>query len=434
MAPTALPRLQSATGRWIVLATVLGSAVASLDATVVNVALPEIGRALDSDVAGLQWILSGYTLTLASFILLGGALGDRLGRRRVFVWGTVGFAVTSLICGLANNVETLILARIAQGVAAALLTPGSLALIAASIDDRDQGAAIGLWSGLGGVAGAVGPLVGGWLIEVASWRAVFLINLPVAAAVVWVSARHVPESRDPDAPARLDLPGARGGRTWPGRVDVRSDYTRPGRGGGGRGAARPVRGDRDPQRPPPGAAVAVRLARLHRGEPRHARGLRGPRRRVLPLVAAVADRLGLPASHSRRRDHPDHAADARAVVAGRQMGPEARAPDSDDHRPAAGRRGCRDDDPNRRRRRLPHRRPARRRRVRPRPVRIGRPAHRCRPRVGAHRRVRCRVGREQRRRPHRAVARGRGTARASRGSARPASTTPLRSTPGSVSR
>ncbi len=179
-----------------------------LDATVVNIALPMIGEDLDADVAGLQWTLSGYTLTLASFILLGGALGDRLGRRKVFVWGTIGFAVTSVLCGLAVNIEMLILARIGQGVAGAMLTPGSLALISASIDPEDRGAAIGMWSGLGGVAGAIGPLLGGWLVEIASWRSVFLINVPLAAAVVWVSMKHVPESKDPNAPAELDLVGA----------------------------------------------------------------------------------------------------------------------------------------------------------------------------------------------------------------------------------
>ncbi|MFH5211311.1 MFS transporter [Antrihabitans sp. NCIMB 15449] len=203
-----LPRLKSPSGRWIVLATVLGSSVAMLDGTVVNIALPRIGDALDADVAGLQWTLSGYTLTLASFILLGGALGDRLGRRKVFVWGTIGFAVASVLCGLAWNIEVLIAARVLQGIAGAMLTPGSLALISASIDPRDRGAAIGLWSGLGGVAGAIGPLLGGWLVEVASWRAVFLINVPLAVAVVLVSLRHVPESKDPNPPLRLDVLGA----------------------------------------------------------------------------------------------------------------------------------------------------------------------------------------------------------------------------------
>ncbi|MBY8858871.1 MFS transporter [Nocardia sp. CA2R105] len=208
MSAAELPRLRSRTGRWIVVATVLASAVASLDATVVNIALPRIGDALHTGVAGLQWTLSGYTLTLASFILLGGSLGDRLGRRKVLVWGTVGFAAASVLCGAAVNIEMLVAARIVQGVAGALLTPGSLALISSSIDERDQGAAIGLWSGFGGIASAAGPFLGGWLIEVASWRSIFLINVPLAAIVVAVALRHVPESRDPGAARRADVPGA----------------------------------------------------------------------------------------------------------------------------------------------------------------------------------------------------------------------------------
>ncbi|WP_433523682.1 MFS transporter [Nocardia pseudovaccinii] len=203
-----LPRLGSATGRWILLATILGSSVASLDATVVNIALPRIGESLDTDVAGLQWTLNGYTLTLASFILLGGSLGDRLGRRKVFVWGVIGFALASVLCGAAVNIEMLVVARILQGVAGAMLTPGSLALISSSIDQRDQGAAIGLWSGFGGVAGALGPFLGGWLIELAGWQSIFFINVPLAVVVVLVTLRHVPESHDPNASARQDVPGA----------------------------------------------------------------------------------------------------------------------------------------------------------------------------------------------------------------------------------
>ncbi|RJO76954.1 DHA2 family efflux MFS transporter permease subunit [Nocardia panacis] len=203
-----LPRLRSATGRWILLATILGSAVAMLDATVVNIALPRIGAQLRTDVAGLQWTLNGYTLTLASFILLGGSLGDRLGRRKVFVWGTIGFALASVLCGAAVNIEMLVVARILQGIAGAMLTPGSLALISSSIDQRDQGSAIGLWSGFGGVAGALGPFLGGWLIDLAGWRSIFLLNVPLAVVVVLVTLRHVPESRDPNSTGRLDIPGA----------------------------------------------------------------------------------------------------------------------------------------------------------------------------------------------------------------------------------
>jgi EmrB/QacA subfamily drug resistance transporter len=175
---------------------------------VVNVALPRIGEDLDADLGGLQWTLNGYTLTLAAFILLGGSLADRLGRRRVFILGTVWFAGASALCGLAPNLEVLIGARALQGVGGALLTPGSLAIIMASFTPEDRGRAIGAWSGLGGIAGAAGPFAGGWLVEAASWRWVFLVNLPLAVVVVLVAARHVPESIDPTATGRLDVTGA----------------------------------------------------------------------------------------------------------------------------------------------------------------------------------------------------------------------------------
>jgi EmrB/QacA subfamily drug resistance transporter len=194
-------------GRWVILATVLGSGLAFLDATVVNVALPRIGEDLDADLGGLQWTLNGYTLTLAAFILLGGSLGDRFGRRRVFVLGTIWFALASALCGLAPNVEMLVAARLLQGVGGALLTPGSLAIISASFSAEDRSRAIGAWSGLGGIAGAAGPFIGGWLVDTWTWRLVFLVNLPLAAVVVWVAARHVPESVDPTASSRFDLPG-----------------------------------------------------------------------------------------------------------------------------------------------------------------------------------------------------------------------------------
>ena len=201
-------RMRSAAGRWLLVATILGSSIAMLDATVVNVALPRLGADLDADVGGLQWTLNGYTLALASLILLGGALGDRWGRRRVFVIGIGWFAVASALCGLAPNVEVLVVARVLQGVGGALLTPGSLALIAASIDERDRGRAIGAWSGIAGVAAAIGPILGGWLVDAVSWRAIFWINVPIAAVVVYIAMRYVPESRDESTSRRrLDLPG-----------------------------------------------------------------------------------------------------------------------------------------------------------------------------------------------------------------------------------
>lgn len=201
-------RLDSAAGRWVLTASILGSALAGIDATVVNVALPAVGESFDASFTALQWVVTSYALTLAAFILLGGVLGDRFGRRRVFVVGVVWFAVASLLCGLAPTVELLVAARALQGVGGALLTPGSLALLQATFAGEDRGRAIGAWSGLGGVATAAGPFLGGWLVDVASWRWVFLINLPLAAAVVWLSGRHVPESRDPSATGRVDIAGA----------------------------------------------------------------------------------------------------------------------------------------------------------------------------------------------------------------------------------
>jgi EmrB/QacA subfamily drug resistance transporter len=201
-------RYASAQGRWVLLATVLGSSVVMLDGTVVNVALPSIGRDLHAGIDGLQWTISGYLLTLSALILLGGALGDRFGRRRVFVIGAIWFAAASLLCGLAPNLPLLVAARVLQGVGGALLTPGSLAILQASFADDDRAQAIGAWSGLGGIAVAIGPFLGGYLVQAVSWRLIFLLNLPLAAAVVYVAARHVPESSDIEGAREIDVPGA----------------------------------------------------------------------------------------------------------------------------------------------------------------------------------------------------------------------------------
>ncbi len=194
--------------RWILLATVLGSGMAFLDATVVNVALPTVGTQLDASVAGLQWILNGYTLTLASLILLGGSLGDRFGRRQVFLIGVVWFAAASLLCGVAPTARALVAARALQGVGGALLTPGSLAILQASFAPGDRARAVGAWSGLSGISAAVGPFVGGLLVGVGSWRLIFLINVPLAVAVVAVAVRHIPETRDPKSVGDIDVAGA----------------------------------------------------------------------------------------------------------------------------------------------------------------------------------------------------------------------------------
>jgi EmrB/QacA subfamily drug resistance transporter len=198
----------TAAGNWVILAAILGSGIAFLDSTVVNVALPAIDGDLDTGLSGLQWTVDAYLLTLSALLLLGGALGDEYGRKRMFVAGLIGFTVASLLCGLAPNVGMLIGARALQGVGAALLVPGSLALISASFREEDRGAAIGAWSGLTGVSTAIGPFLGGWLVDAVSWRLVFLINLPLAVPAVWVALRHVPESRDPDAGTRPDYLGS----------------------------------------------------------------------------------------------------------------------------------------------------------------------------------------------------------------------------------
>jgi EmrB/QacA subfamily drug resistance transporter len=199
--------LHSTAGRVGLTATITASAMTMLDATIVNVALPRIGSDLDVDVSGLQWVVMGYLLTLASLILLGGALGDRFGRRRVFMVGTVWFAAASLLCGVAPNVEVLVAARMLQGVGGALLTPGSLALIQAGFREEDRAPAVGAWSGLGGIAGALGPFLGGWLVDGPGWRWGFLINVPLAAGVL-VFGRAIPESRDEHAVKGFDISGA----------------------------------------------------------------------------------------------------------------------------------------------------------------------------------------------------------------------------------
>ncbi len=201
-------RYRSSAGRWVLLVTVLGSGLVALDATVVNVALPAIGQDFGAGLMGLQWIVNAYALTLAGLLLLGGSLGDRYGRRRLFVFGILWFAVASLICAIAPNTPSLIVARALQGVGAALLTPGSLAIIETTFHPEDRSAAIGAWSGLGGVMIAIGPVVGGYLTTAMSWRWIFFINLPFAALAAWAAMQHLPESRQETAAGRLDYVGA----------------------------------------------------------------------------------------------------------------------------------------------------------------------------------------------------------------------------------
>src|SRR5712692_903300 len=186
-------------GRWILAATILGSSMAFIDGTVVNVALPALQASLHATVVGVQWVVESYGLFLGALILVGGSLGDLFGRRRMFLVGVGIFAAASIACGLASNIQELVSARSVQGVGAAFLVPGSLSIISACFDEQTRGKAIGTWSGFTAITTAVGPVLGGWLIEHASWRWAFFINVPLAAAVITISLRHIPESRNATA-------------------------------------------------------------------------------------------------------------------------------------------------------------------------------------------------------------------------------------------
>lgn len=290
-------RMGTAPARWVLLATVLGSSLVMLDATVVNVALPRLGAELDAGFDGLQWVVNAYTLTLAAFILLGGSLGDLYGRRRVFQIGVAWFAVASALCGLAPTVELLAVGRGLQGIGGALLTPGSLAIIAAAFDPQDRNRAVGAWSALGGVAGAIGPFAGGWLVEW-NWRAVFLVNLPLAAVVLVVAARHVPESRDDTlvGPASSGLRSAGSEATGAtGRDDASRGPTSRASGASASGRA-PRRVDL------PGSVLgAAGLGLLTYGLTRAGQGLDPS---VVLTVAAGAVLLAAFVLVQRRSDHP----------------------------------------------------------------------------------------------------------------------------------
>jgi EmrB/QacA subfamily drug resistance transporter len=194
--------------RWILAATILGSSMAFIDGTVVNVALPALQTALHATVSDIQWVVEAYALLLASLLLVGGSLGDRYGRRKIFICGVLLFATASAGCGFADSISLLILARGVQGVGAALLVPGSLAIISASFPASERGRAIGTWSGFTAITATVGPVLGGWLVDHASWRWVFFINLPLAALVIGITLWHVPESRNDRMPNKLDWAGA----------------------------------------------------------------------------------------------------------------------------------------------------------------------------------------------------------------------------------
>ena len=195
-------------GRWVLAATILASSMAFIDGTVVNVALPFLQTNLNATAIGIQWVVEAYSLFLSALLLVGGSLGDLYGRRLIFNIGVVVFAVASAGCGLAANIEQLIIARSVQGIGGALLVPGSLALISSSFNEKERGKAIGMWSGFSAITTAIGPVLGGWLVEHWSWRAAFFLNLPLAIAVLVISLSKVPETREKDHPGRLDYLGA----------------------------------------------------------------------------------------------------------------------------------------------------------------------------------------------------------------------------------
>ena len=199
-------KLSSREGWWLIAATVGASGMAFLDGSIVSLALPDVDRDLDAGLTGLQWTVNAYMLTLSSLVLVAGSLGDRLGRRRIFNIGVMWFGVASILCAVAPSIEMLVAARALQGIGAALLTPGSLAIISSSIDQEDRGRAIGLWAGLSGVAAAVGPLAGGWLVDQLGWRAIFWINVPLVVATIVISLRYVPETKGEQG--RIDFGGA----------------------------------------------------------------------------------------------------------------------------------------------------------------------------------------------------------------------------------
>src|ERR1700682_1442492 len=194
--------------QWTLGATILGSSMTFIDATVVNVALPALQADLHATITDVQWVVEAYALFLGALILVGGSMGDQLGRKRVFLFGTVFFTASSVLCGVATSPRILIAGRALQGIGAAFLVPGSLSIISATFDDAERGRAIGTWSGFSAITTAIGPVIGGWLIEHISWRAAFFVNVPLAAIVLALSLRFMEESSDPSRTRTIDWMGA----------------------------------------------------------------------------------------------------------------------------------------------------------------------------------------------------------------------------------
>jgi EmrB/QacA subfamily drug resistance transporter len=194
--------------RWVLAATILGSSMTFIDGTVVNVALPALQTDLHATITDVQWVIEAYALFLGALLLVGGSMGDQFGRKRVFLFGVVSFTIASILCGIATSARTLVVSRALQGIGAAFLVPGSLAIISAAFDDNERGRAIGTWSGFSAITTAIGPVTGGWLVEHVSWRAVFFLNVPLAVIVIVLSLRFMHESRDTSRTARIDWSGA----------------------------------------------------------------------------------------------------------------------------------------------------------------------------------------------------------------------------------
>src|SRR5712671_1485040 len=190
--------------RWTLAAAIIGSSMSFIDATVVNVALPALQTNLHATITEVQWVIEAYALFLGALILVGGSMGDQFGRKRVFLAGVFFFTGASIFCGIATSAGMLVIGRALQGVGAAFLVPGSLAIISATFDERERGRAIGTWSGFSSITTAIGPVTGGWLVEHVSWRAVFFLNVPLALVVLALSRRFMTESRDPSRTARID--------------------------------------------------------------------------------------------------------------------------------------------------------------------------------------------------------------------------------------
>ena len=273
--PTPFGSAAASARQWTLVATILGSSLTFIDGTVVNVALPALQADLHATIADVQWVIETYSLFLGGLLLVGGSLGDQFGRKRVFLVGVGLFTLASVACGLAPSVRGLIAARAIQGVGAALLVPGSLAIISATFDGPDRGRAIGTWSGFSAITSGLGPVAGGWLIEHVSWRAAFFLNVPVAALVILLSVRFMNESRDNSRTSAIDWAGAaagcggaRRGGLRPYRVATRGheSYARHCHAGGWRRVLDRVCRGREPCGGSDGSVGSVPITYVHAGQ------------------------------------------------------------------------------------------------------------------------------------------------------------------------